>query len=122
MLGKSQLDAVDDLDVQAIYDLVGDKIRDIFQAQVVMISTYDKETETIEHRVAYRTKASGSTRQDIIPSADFGSGWWRPASRCWSARGSRNGGALGQPTLPGTITPKTWLGVPMIVKNHVTGV
>ncbi len=29
------------LDVQAIYNLVGDKIRDIFNSQVVMISTYD---------------------------------------------------------------------------------
>jgi GTP-sensing pleiotropic transcriptional regulator CodY len=30
------------LDVQAIYTLVGDKIRDIFDSQVVMISTYDR--------------------------------------------------------------------------------
>ena len=29
---------------------------------------------------------------------------------------------LGQPTLPGTITPKTWLGVPMIVGDQVTGI
>ncbi|MCK7480958.1 MAG: hypothetical protein M0C28_29940 [Candidatus Moduliflexus flocculans] len=29
---------------------------------------------------------------------------------------------LGQPTLPGTITPRTWLGVPMIVNNQVTGI
>ena len=40
------------LNVQQIYDLVGDRIRDIFHAQVVMISTYDKQTETIEHRYA----------------------------------------------------------------------
>src|SRR3989304_9101282 len=32
------------LEVQAIYDLVGDEIRDIFNAQVVMISTYDGQT------------------------------------------------------------------------------
>jgi sigma-B regulation protein RsbU (phosphoserine phosphatase) len=29
---------------------------------------------------------------------------------------------LGQPTLPGTITPKTWLGVPMLVGDQVTGI
>src|SRR4030042_877714 len=40
------------LDVQAIYDLVGDKIRDIFDSQIVMISTYDQQTDTIEHRYA----------------------------------------------------------------------
>ena len=40
------------LEVQAIYDLVGDEIRDVFKAQVVMISTYDPQTDTIEHRYA----------------------------------------------------------------------
>ena len=29
---------------------------------------------------------------------------------------------LGQPTLPGTITPKSWLGVPMLVGGQVTGI
>ena len=41
------------LDVQAIYDLVGIRIRDFFDAQVVMISTYDPVTNTVEHRYAY---------------------------------------------------------------------
>ena len=40
------------LNVQAIYDLVGDQIREIFNAQVVMISTYDPQTNTVEHRYA----------------------------------------------------------------------
>jgi signal transduction histidine kinase len=29
---------------------------------------------------------------------------------------------LGQPTLPGTITPRSWLGVPMLVSGQVTGI
>src|SRR5512137_277468 len=33
------------LDVQAIYDLVGGKIHDIFDAQAVMISSYDSLTD-----------------------------------------------------------------------------
>ena len=32
------------LDVQSIYELVGDKVRDLFDAQVVTLSTYDRET------------------------------------------------------------------------------
>src|SRR4030065_2002107 len=40
------------LDVNAIYYLVGDKIRDIFDSLVVMISTYDPQDDTIEHRYA----------------------------------------------------------------------
>jgi K+-sensing histidine kinase KdpD len=36
------------LDMQAIYDLVGDKIRDLFNAQIVFILTFDPVTRTRE--------------------------------------------------------------------------
>jgi K+-sensing histidine kinase KdpD len=36
------------LDMQAIYDLVGDKIRDLFNAQIVFILTFDPVTQTRE--------------------------------------------------------------------------
>jgi sigma-B regulation protein RsbU (phosphoserine phosphatase) len=110
------------LDVQSIYNLVGDRIRDIFNAQVVMISTYDRQTETIEHRYAIengeRIYAPGhhpirgfriwvvETRQPVLISTHV----------------AEQAAELGQPTLPGTITPKTWLGVPMIVSDQVTGI
>ena len=110
------------LEVQAIYDLVGDKIRAIFDAQVVMISTYDRETDTIEHRYAIeqgeRVYAPGhfpirgfrtqivQTRQPVLINSKV----------------AEEAARLGQPTLPGTITPKSWLGVPMLVGNQVTGV
>lgn len=110
------------LEAQAIYNLVGDKIRDIFDSQVVMISTYDPQSETIEHRYAiergqhiyapgqhpikgFRTQVV-QTRQPML----VGTGVPEKAA------------ALGQYTLPGTITPKTWLGVPMIVGDQVTGI
>ena len=38
------------LDIQAIYDLVGDKIREIFDAQVVSILVYDLEKGVSNHR------------------------------------------------------------------------
>ena len=40
------------LDFQAIVDLVGDKIRQVFNAQIVSISTYEKESNQIHHRYA----------------------------------------------------------------------
>jgi serine phosphatase RsbU (regulator of sigma subunit) len=110
------------LGVQAIYDLVGDKIRDIFHAQVVMISTYDRNAQTIEHRYAIergeRIYAPGhhpirgfriqvvETRQPVLVSSNV----------------AELAAQLGQPTLPGTLTPKTWLGVPLIVEDQVTGI
>jgi len=110
------------LEVQAIYDLIGDKIRDIFSAQVVMISTYDPQTATIEHRYAIeqgqRVYAPGhfpirgfrtqivQTRQPVLTNTHV----------------AEEAARLGQPTLPGTITPKSWLGVPMLVGDQVTGI
>ena len=39
--------------MQGIYDLVGEKIREIFNAQVIDIVTYDPKTNLIEDRYAY---------------------------------------------------------------------
>jgi serine phosphatase RsbU (regulator of sigma subunit) len=110
------------VDVQSIYDLVGDEIRDIFKAQVVMISTYDKETHTMEHRYAIergeRVYSPGHhpvrgfrtqivlTRLPVLVNTNV----------------AEHAARLGQPTLPGTITPKSWLGVPMLVGDQVTGI
>jgi GAF domain-containing protein len=46
-INQVQAALVAELNVQAIYRLVGDQIRDIFDAQVVMIGTYDHQLEMI---------------------------------------------------------------------------
>lgn len=110
------------LDVQAIYDLVGDEIRDIFNAQVVMISPYDQKTNTIEHRYAIerglRVYSPGSHLPGGFRSKIIHSG--QPL--LVNTDVAEQAALLGQPTLPGTKTPKSWLGVPMIVRGQVTGV
>ena len=42
-----------ELEIQGIYELVGEKIREIFNSQVVDIVTYDPKTDLIEDRYAY---------------------------------------------------------------------
>ncbi|MBA4251889.1 MAG: hypothetical protein C0442_09245, partial [Chlorobiaceae bacterium] len=42
-----------ELDIQSIYELVGEKIREIFNAQVIDIVTYDKTTNLIEDRYTF---------------------------------------------------------------------
>ena len=42
-----------EMDIQGIYDLVGEKIREIFNAQVIDIVTYDRNTNLIEDQYAY---------------------------------------------------------------------
>ena len=41
------------LDMQAIYDLVGDKVRDLFNAQSVWIQIYDQSTRTRQFRYGF---------------------------------------------------------------------
>jgi signal transduction histidine kinase len=110
------------LGVQAIYDLVGDKIRDIFSAQVVMISIYDPQTDAVEHRYAiergrrvYVTEPQpvGGFRRRIIQSGE---------PLLVNTNVAEQARRLGQPTLPGTEPPRSWLGVPMQVGKRVTGV
>ena len=45
MINRVQDGLVAEMGIQAIYDLVGDTIRDLFDAQVVMIGAFDHETE-----------------------------------------------------------------------------
>jgi PAS domain S-box-containing protein len=122
IINSVQLGLASQLEVQAIYDLVGDEIRKIFNAQVVMISTFDREADTVEHRYAIergeRVYAPGphpvggfrrqiiETRQPLLVNTNV----VEQATR------------LLQPTLPGTIPPKSWLGVPMLVGEQVIGI
>jgi serine phosphatase RsbU (regulator of sigma subunit) len=111
------------LDMQSIYNLVGDKLRDTFNAQVVMISQYDPNTKQIFHHYAIER---GQHLQ--IPG-------WQPldSSRAEIIRTRKpfminldeissvvNAGKM--KVVPGTELPKTWLGVPMLVGNVARGV
>jgi len=110
------------LEVQAIYDLVGDRIREIFDPDVVMLSTYDAATNTVEHRYAIemgeRIYAPGH-----LPPGGFRSQVIEKRKPLLENKNVAELAArMGQPTLPGTVTPKSWLGVPMMVGNQVTGI
>ena len=65
MINSVQESLVAKMDVQGIYDLVGDKIREIFNAQAVDIVTYDIHKNLIEDQYSYekgdRTKLAART-------------------------------------------------------------
>ena len=111
------------LDMQGIYDLVGDKLRDTFNAQIVMISQFNPKTNKIFHHYAIERG-----QHLHIPG-------WHPVdtSRAEVVRSRKpfmingeqilevlNTGAM--QVVPGTEVPKTWLGVPMLVGEEARGI
>ena len=60
-----------ELDLQAIYDVVGDKIQEIFDAQVVDIGIYDAATGLTALPVHHRARRPASRRADAARRADF---------------------------------------------------
>ena len=55
------------LDMQAMYDLVGDKIREIFDAQVVDIGIYDRDADVDALPVHHRARGPLPRRADLAP-------------------------------------------------------
>jgi len=53
VINSVQEGLVAQLDIQSIYDLVGEKIREIFSAQIIDIVTYDKSKNLVEDRYAF---------------------------------------------------------------------
>jgi serine phosphatase RsbU (regulator of sigma subunit) len=111
------------LEMQSIYDLVGDKLRDTFNAQVVMISQYDPNTRKIFHHYAIE-KGQHLHIQGWQPM-DSSRGQIVRTRKPFMINGEQilkvlNAGSM--KVVPGTDIPKTWLGVPMLVGNEVRGI
>ena len=106
-----------------LYNLVGDKLRDTFNAQVVMISQYDAARERVFHHYAVEKNVHlhltewmpvDVSRREIIET--------RRALMINADEIIRRVEAAGMKVIPGTEMPKTWLGVPMIVSGKARGV
>jgi len=110
-------------DMQTIYDMVGDKLRDTFNAQVVMISQYDPLTERIWHHYAIERgqhlqipgwHAIDSSRKLIAQTRKAVMYNYGDLMNLVEAGRMR--------VIPGTEMPHTWLGVPMLVGDEVRGI
>ena len=53
VINSVQQGLVSEMDMQGIYNLVGEKIREIFNPQVIDIATYDSKSNLLEDRYAY---------------------------------------------------------------------
>jgi len=110
------------LDIQAMYDLLGEKIRSLFDAQVVLIAGFDLEKQfehfyyviekgerfTVPPRpMDVMRKHIVKTRQALLINENF-------PKRVAELGGRPN-------VVPGTEQPKSLLFVPLIVGNKVSG-
>ncbi len=108
------------LDFQSIIDLVGDKIREVFNAQVVSISQYNKITDQIHHRYLVeldkryyfdKAQAIDRSRKEIVKTK-------QPLIFSTSKEAIEHSG---EDVVAGEM-PESFLGVPIIRNQEVTGV
>jgi signal transduction histidine kinase len=110
------------LDAQSIYKLVGDTFHNFFNAQVVMISAYDPQTNTVEHRYAIE-RGEHVDAPGRLPPGGFRSQIIRTKQPLlFNTNVAEEAARLNQPIIPGTGTPRSWLGVPILLGDQVTGI
>jgi len=119
VINSMQDGLVAQMDMQGIYDLVGDQIRQIFDAQVVTITRFNTENQLIEYLYTYEK----GQRFEIEPQP------FNPIIEEFIQSGEpflANEGvaemmaAAGAPTVAGE-TPKSILAVPLRSGNQVSG-
>ncbi|MES2881235.1 MAG: GAF domain-containing protein, partial [Bacteroidota bacterium] len=107
-----------ELDIQAIYDLVGDRIRELFNAQAVIIATFDHDTATEQfkyliedgQRFYLNARPYDKLRQHLIVSRQkivINTNYEEAYSK------------FGLKTLPGTNQTKSAVFVPLIIGDKI---
>ena len=111
------------LDIQAIIDLVGDKIRDVFDTQTTYIALHDKGSKTF-HIPYYlhqgsRVAIDGNYPNDRGPTGHI---IQTRETLLFNAEADKRTGELGATYVADDDIPLSWLGVPMIAGDEVVGV
>jgi PAS domain S-box-containing protein len=108
------------LDPQGIYELVGEALRQTFDAQVVQIITYDRAADLVH----YRFTIEKGERLDVLPRQPGGfSGHILKTRQALLINRDleRHSVELGGQVIAGE-APKSYLGVPLIAGGEVIGV
>jgi GAF domain-containing protein len=123
VINSVQEGLVAEIDIQGIYDLVGDRIRDLFDAQVAAIATFDHSTGTEHFQYVFEDGVRHypnprpynrlrqrliDTRQLILINRDAADAWLQFTGEAPSA-------------VPGTQLARSMLFVPLVVGDAVRG-
>ena len=109
------------LDPQAIFDLVGDKIREIFDAQAVVIITYDRATNLLHYVYMFERGQRYRPAPRPLDDRGFGSHILRTRQPLLFNRDlAQRTAEFGSFVVAGEIS-KSYLGVPLIVGDEARG-
>jgi GAF domain-containing protein/CheY-like chemotaxis protein len=108
------------LDFQAIVDLVGERIGQIFETRSIQISFYDQSSGTISFRYAVEEGVRDRTAESVIP---FGEGLTSHVIRSREPlKLDTAEQAEGMGAITFGLTTQSWLGVPILAGDRVLGV
>ena len=108
-----------ELDFQAIVDLVGDKLREVFATPDFSIIWYDENANLLHYLYVYEH----GMRLNILPQAPRPGGSFETIQKTRSSRivNASEYEKLGIYTIPGTDTSKSMIDVPIISGDRVLG-
>jgi GAF domain-containing protein/CheY-like chemotaxis protein len=109
------------LDMQAIYDLVGEKIREIFDAQVVIIGIFDRSENqaTAYYAIERGVRVANFTLPIRERVARYLDNTHLPL--VFNANAVEQAAEYGIQLVPGTESPRAMVFVPLIVSDEVKG-
>jgi GAF domain-containing protein/CheY-like chemotaxis protein len=107
------------LDFQAIVDLVGERVGQIFDSRSVQISFYDEPADMI--RFAYTVEEG--TRDDVLSEIPFGEGLTSQVIRTRAPlKMDTDEESLASGAIAYGLQTESWLGVPILTGDRVLGV
>lgn len=123
VINSIQQGLVAEMDLQSIYDLVGDRIRELFDAQVTMICTFDHESKMEHFKYQYEDgdriypdpRPLDNFRKRLIESKEMISINENFPDRAEEILGIK------PEAVPGTDLPKSVLFVPLVIGDSVRG-
>src|SRR3970282_1281182 len=110
------------LEVQAVFDLVGDKIAEVFDAQVLIIMAYDEESDLAHYRYFRERGVRFYPEPEALGKGGFSTHIIRSRQTLMFNRELPQRAAQYGSTVIAGEMPKSYLGVPLLIGDQAKGV
>ena len=110
------------LEVQAVFDMVGDKIAEVFDAQVLIIMAYDEESDLAHYRYFIERGVRFYPEPEALGKGGFSTHIIRSRQTLMFNRELPQRAAQYGSTVIAGEMPKSYLGVPLLIGDQAKGV